>query len=80
MAEMQKDCLEQSLPVHNRSCASLRPRYTTTREGGSAKNAGAIFLPVHPVHKKGRLKGALYLSQDLPKTYRPEPREPVNSG
>ncbi|MDI1294058.1 MAG: hypothetical protein PSV18_15140 [Methylobacter sp.] len=43
--------------IHSRSSASMPPRHTTTKDGGSAENAGSNFLPVHPEHKTNPLYG-----------------------
>ncbi len=34
-----------------RSCASMHPRDTTTKDGGSVDHAGVDYRPVHPEHK-----------------------------
>ena len=46
----------QAEKVIRRSSASMPPRHTTARDGGSVKNAGSNILPGHPDHKKNSLE------------------------
>jgi len=62
-----------------RSCASLRSQHTTTRDGGSAENAGAIFCPSIPGHKETRQRRVSVRKNLTSASYRHLP-DPIRFG